>query len=438
MIAPSLLPILRQYDLGGRPVASAALKTGHINTTHVVHVEGPAGRRRFVLQRVNRQVFKDVPALMENVSRVTAHLRRKLGRAEGVESGKSQVESNSRPPSSEISPSGFQLSTFNSQPSTLNPQPPRAGAPGTAAPTSLPIADRPSPLARPAPPLASVLSLRPTTTGQPCLQDGEGEWWRLFDFIEGAHTVDRVTSPAQAREAARAFGQFQALLADLEGPRLHETIVNFHHTPSRVAALRAALAEDPLGRAAEVRAELEFALERAPAASRLVDLQAAGVLTERVTHNDTKINNVMLDQATGRAVAVVDLDTVMPGLALYDFGDLVRASASSTAEDDPEPANMRLVVPLFQALVEGWLEAGAAPTAAERALLPFAGNLMSYETGVRFLTDYLQGDTYFKVHHANHNLHRARTQFALVRSIENQEAALQATVADLAAGLPRD
>jgi len=362
MVPLELARILLSYDLLGQVVATAPLKTGHINTTYVVHVETNGGlRRRFVLQQVNRRVFKNVPALMENLLRVTSHLRRK---AEANGGGK-------------------------------------------------------------------VLSVIATKDGSHSVQDEHGEWWRLYHFIDGAHTVDKVTNENQAREAARAFGQFQNHLADLEGGRLHETIVNFHHTPTRVAALRAAIAQDPLRRAAEVQSEIEFALSRERDAHVLLDLLAAGQLTERVAHNDTKINNVMLDDRTGRAVAVVDLDTVMPGLALYDFGDLVRASASSTTEDDPEPKNMHLVLPLFRALVEGWLEAGAAPTAIEREHLPFGGKLIAYETGVRFLTDYLAGDVYFKVQHPQHNLHRARTQFALVKSIEDQGAAMSRIVKEI-------
>lgn len=362
MIAPELRPILRHYGLADCAVAAAPLKTGHINTTYVVHVETVAGgRQRFVLQKVNGHVFKNVSALMENVSRVTRHLRRKA-----------------------------------------------------------------SPALR-----SKVLTVIATTDGAPCVQDGNGEWWRVFEYIEGTHSVDKVATEAQAREAARAFGQFQNHLADLEGPRLHETIVNFHHTPSRVAALRAAIAEDPLRRAGKVQREIDFALSREPDAHVLLNLLAEGKLTERVTHNDTKINNVMLDDVTDRAMAVVDLDTVMPGLALYDFGDLVRASASSTAEDDPEPSNMRLRLPLFRALVQGWLEAGAAPSAVEREQLPFAGKLLAYETGVRFLTDYVQGDVYFKVHHPEHNLHRARTQFALVSSIEEEGQRLAGIVEEV-------
>ncbi len=365
MVSPELSIILLSYNLSGQVVATAPLKTGHINTTHVVHVESAAGRRRFVLQQINRNVFKDVPALMENLTRVTGHLRRKAA---------------------------------------MNGH-------------------------------SKVLSIVEASDGSPYVRDADGEWWRLYDFIEGTHSVDKAATVDQAREAARAFGQFQTHLVDLGGARLHETIRNFHHTPSRVEALRAAVLEDPLQRAAEVRPEIDFALSREAEAHVLLDLLAKGQLTERVAHNDTKINNVMLDDVSGRAVAVVDLDTVMPGLALYDFGDLVRASASSTAEDDPEPGNMHVSLPLFRALVEGWLEAGAAPTTVERDHLPFAGKLIAYETGVRFLADYLQGDVYFKVHHPEHNLHRARTQFALVRSIEDQAEEMARIVREVAGGI---
>ena len=245
--------------------------------------------------------------------------------------------------------------------------------------------------------------------------------------------MDRVITPAQAREAAQAFGAFQAQLADLPGGRLHETIPNFHHTRSRFEALRKAVAADAVGRAAEVRAEIDFAFAHEADADRLLGLLARGEITERVTHNDTKINNVMLDDVTGRTVAVIDLDTIMPGLPLYDFGEMVRTSASSTLEDDPEPANMHLQLPLFRALVEGYLGSpvGRVLNAVERAHLGFAGQLMTYENGIRFLADYLQGDTYYKIRHPRHNLDRCRTQFALVRSLDAAQSALAAIVAEV-------
>jgi len=265
-----------------------------------------------------------------------------------------------------------------------------------------------------------VLTLVAARDGRAFAQDAGGGYWRVYDFIEGAHTVDRVTTEAQAHAVAAAFGEFQAQLADLPGGRLFETIPNFHHTRSRFENFRKAVAENTAGRKAEVSAEIDFAFSREADADVLLDLLAQGKISERVTHNDTKINNVMLDDVTGRTVAVIDLDTIMPGLPLYDFGEMVRTSASSTYEDDPDAANMHMVLPPFRALVQGYLASavGGVLNATERAHLGFAGKLMTYENGLRFLTDYLQGDTYYKIKHPRHNLDRCRTQFELGRSIE--------------------
>lgn len=354
----ALAPVLVGYTLPGRVVSIGPYGNGHINETHMFKCalrEG--GFRRYVLQKINQNVFRNPPVVMDNIRRVCAHLTAKSPRA---------------------------------------------------------------------------MRLVPTYNGATCLQDLEGGWWRLYDFIEGAHTVEQVTDEAQAREVARAFGTFQAQLADLPGHRLCETIPHFHHTRRRFEALRTAIAADALGRAAEVRAEIAFALAREADTDVLLGLLARGEVRERITHNDTKINNVMLDDVTGRGVAVIDLDTVMPGLALYDFGEMVRTSASSTVEDDPEPAHMHVRLPLFRALVEGYLETtGGMLNAVERAHLGFAGKMMAYENGIRFLTDYLQGDVYYRIAHPRHNLVRCRTQFALVRSIEEQQNALARIVADL-------
>ncbi len=281
------------------------------------------------------------------------------------------------------------------------------------------------------------LTLINTIDGQTCTRDAQGNYWRVYDFIEGAHTVDRVTNEDQARETARAFGGFQARVATLPGDRLKETIPNFHHTRSRFENFRQAVEKDLGGRAAQIGPEIAFAYAREADTDLLLNLLAEGKILERVTHNDTKINNVMLDDQTQRAVAVIDLDTVMPGLPLYDFGEMVRTSASSTDEDDPHPDNMRLELPYFRALVEGYLssEFGSVLNVIERQHLGFAGKLMTYENFIRFLTDYLQGDTYYKIDHPNHNLDRARTQMALVRSIEEQSEAMTAVVAEVYAQL---
>jgi Ser/Thr protein kinase RdoA (MazF antagonist) len=248
-------------------------------------------------------------------------------------------------------------------------------------------------------------------------------------FVERATGHDVIRNADQAFQAAKAFGAFQALLADLPGERLVETIPDFHHTPSRYAAFAAALAKDTHGRAREAAAEIAFAQARAGEVGLIVDAMARGEIPERVTHNDTKLNNVLLDNETQEGICVIDLDTVMPGSALYDFGDLVRTSTSPAAEDEVDLSKVRMQLPMFEALVRGYLaSAGGFLTPRERALLPFAGKLITFEIGLRFLTDWLEGDVYFKVKRPRHNLDRLRTQFKLVESIEAQLPAMQALV----------
>lgn len=271
-----------------------------------------------------------------------------------------------------------------------------------------------------------VLTLIPAREGRNWHVDASGHHWRAYRFIERAHTRDTAESTGQAFEAARAFGQFQRLLADLPAPRLHDTIPGFHHTPGRFAAFEAALAADGAGRAAAAAAEIEFARRHQPLATALIEANLPG----RVTHNDTKLNNVLLDDATGEGLCVIDLDTVMPGLALHDFGDLVRTATSPAPEDERDLTRVGMRLPMFEALARGYLEGtGSLLTPEEKRLLPVAGKLITYETGLRFLTDFLAGDVYFKVHRAGHNLDRCRTQFRLVESITRQEAEMNRLVA---------
>jgi hypothetical protein len=270
-------------------------------------------------------------------------------------------------------------------------------------------------------PVRRVLTLIPAHGGQPHYCDAQGNYWRVYIFIERARTFDAVESPQQAFEAAKAFGQFQKLLADLPAPRLHDTIPDFHHTPKRFAALEKAIEADVANRAKLAKAEIQLALNHKAATSILLDAK----LPERVTHNDTKFNNVMLDDATGEGICVIDLDTVMPGLALYDFGDMVRTTTSPTQEDERDLSRVSLQFPMFEALARGYLAAAAEfLTPAEKNFLAFSGKLITLEIGLRFLTDFLAGDTYFKVHRAGQNLDRCRTQFKLVESIGMQEAAM--------------
>jgi aminoglycoside phosphotransferase (APT) family kinase protein len=273
-----------------------------------------------------------------------------------------------------------------------------------------------------------ALALVPAQDGRSFHHDEHGNYWRTYVFIEKARTYDAAESTTQAFQAARAFGEFQQLLADLSAPRLHDTIPDFHNTPKRFTALERAVEADAMDRAKLAKAEIEFALSRRPITNVLL---SAG-LPERVTHNDTKFNNVMLDNATQEGICVIDLDTVMPGLVLYDFGDMVRTTTSPALEDERDLTQVRMQFPMFQALVRGYLSsAGGFLTKGEREHLAFSGKLITFEIGLRFLTDYLSGDTYFKVHREGHNLDRCRTQFKLVESIEQQEEPMQRLVESL-------
>jgi hypothetical protein len=266
-----------------------------------------------------------------------------------------------------------------------------------------------------------TLTLVPARDGHPFVVDEEGALWRTYLFIEGARTYDIVETTAQAEAAARAFGQFQAVLADLPGARLHDTIADFHHTRRRFDALAAAVAADRCNRAAHAREAIAFAFAREADVDRLIAAAAAGDLPERVTHNDTKLNNVMIDEATGAALCVVDLDTTMPGLVAYDFGDMVRTATNATAEDEPDLARVRSRPEMFEAIARGYLSSAAAfLTAAEIDSLAFGGKLIALEQAIRFLCDHLEGDAYYRIGHPGHNLQRARAQFALVASIEQQ------------------
>jgi aminoglycoside phosphotransferase (APT) family kinase protein len=272
----------------------------------------------------------------------------------------------------------------------------------------------------------------PTRDGRSHFRNGDGEFWRTFVFVEGVQTFEAVQSPKQAFEAGRAFGEFQHHLVDLPGERLEETIPDFHHTRKRFAALEEAIEKDHFNHARDAAAAIDFALKRESIVEVFLSAMAKGKIPERITHNDTKFNNVMLDARTGKAMCVVDLDTVMPGCALYDFGDMVRTTTSPTLEDERDLSKVRMQMPMFRKLAEGYLSsAGQFLTKAEKSFIAFSGKLISFEIGLRFLTDYLSGDTYFRIHRPGHNLDRCRTQFKLVESIERQEEAMQKHVDSL-------
>jgi aminoglycoside phosphotransferase (APT) family kinase protein len=348
------------FAIYGRFVSAGPYGSGHINDTFVAEFDQAGARLRYILQRINRRIFKDIPALMDNIQRVSAHAARR------------------------------------------------------ASDSGLADASR------------RALTLVATRDGSGYWQDAAGEVWRCYLFIEGARSFDLVETPPQAYEAARSFGDFQRILVDLPGPRLKETIPDFHNTRKRFGHLQQAIASDPLRRAARIGADLDFALKREPMLEVLPPLAASGAIPERITHNDTKFNNVLLDNRSGQGICVIDLDTVMPGLALYDFGDLVRSATNSAREDERDLVQVTMRMPIYRALVAGYLSsAGQFLNEAERAHLAFAGKLITFEIGLRFLTDFIEGDPYFKIARPQHNLDRARNQFALVRSIETQEAAMQ-------------
>jgi len=274
-----------------------------------------------------------------------------------------------------------------------------------------------------------TLTCIPALDGRPCATDADGNYWRVYPFIEGARGYDELETDEQAWQAARAFGEFQKLAATLGGERLHETILDFHHTPKRLEALESAIARDAAGRAKDVAAEIEFARSHADDCSRIVDLMETGVIPERIVHNDTKLNNVLLDDATAEGVCVIDLDTTMPGSVLYDFGDMVRTATPTSREDDPDPMGVGVRLDRFEALVRGYLSSATFLTPAECANLAFSGKLITLEVGIRFLTDYLDGDVYFKIKRRGHNLDRCRNQFAFVSALERDMAVMEEIVA---------
>ncbi|MGA2847521.1 MAG: aminoglycoside phosphotransferase family protein [Terracidiphilus sp.] len=274
-----------------------------------------------------------------------------------------------------------------------------------------------------------VLKLISARDGRGWHQDDEGSYWRAYRFIERARTYDAVESPGLAFQAAKAFGKFQQLLVNLPASRLHDTIPDFHHTPKRFLALEQAITCDVANRAKLVKQEIAFALARPSMTGVLLNAN----LPVRVTHNDTKINNVLLDDETGEGICVIDLDTVMPGLIHYDFGDMVRTAACPASEDERDLSEVHLQFPMFEALVRGYLSSASDfLTDSEIQHLAFCGKLITFEMGIRFLTDFLDGDRYYKVHRDRHNLDRCRTQFKLVESIEQQEEAMDKFVQSLA------
>ena len=266
-----------------------------------------------------------------------------------------------------------------------------------------------------------------TKTGEPYFVDSYGEYWRAYHFVENAYALEEISNPQDFYESAVAFGHFQRMLADFPADSLTETIAGFHDTKARFAAFEQAVEADVCHRAEEVQQEIRFVRDRYDVACVLGDLLEAGKLPLRVTHNDTKSNNVLIDKATGRGLCVIDLDTVMPGLAVNDFGDSIRFGASTGAEDEKDLSKIWCDLELYETYMKGFVEGcGGTLTDMEIECLPVGARVMTYECGMRFLTDYLSGDTYFKTAYPTHNLDRARTQFKLVWDMEQKWEKMQA------------
>ena len=277
-----------------------------------------------------------------------------------------------------------------------------------------------------------TLNLARSKAGKSYYLSAGGEYWRAYRYVGGCHTIEIAKKPDQAHQAGRAFGCFQKLLSDLPGSSLHETIPFFHHTPRRLAKFMEVLEKDAQARAEQAQDGIAFVLERGPMTSIITRALEDGSVPLRITHNDTKINNILFDNRTGKALCVIDLDTTMPGSALYDFGDMVRTTTSFSAEDERDLAKVKVEMEMFRALAAGYLEeAGNFLTEKELKLLVFSGRLITFTIGLRFLTDYLEGDVYFRIHRPGQNLDRARVQFALVKSMEDQEREMEECIRSL-------
>ena len=284
-----------------------------------------------------------------------------------------------------------------------------------------------------------VLKVIPVTDGQSYHKDDCGNYWRVFNFIENASTYDCAQSLDQACQAGRAFGQFQNHLADLQGPPLYETIPDFHNGPKRFKAFTLALEKDCRSRASKAKKEIDFMLGHNWIFNTVAELTEQGSLPIRVTHNDTKMNNIMFDDTTGEGLCVIDLDTVMPGLSLYDFGDIVRTMISDVEEDETDLSKIAIDLPRFEAIVRGYIStAGEFLNETECQNLFLAGMMMTLIHGTRFLTDYLEGDTYYKIQRPSHNLDRCRVQFNLIEQMLGHEDQMKAITAKYSSKISRN
>lgn len=428
--------IVEQFALYGDMESFRSFGTGHINTTYLSVWNQGGTRVRYIHQRINRQVFAKPEEVVENIRGVTAHIAAKLAAAYPCASAASVLESSAAAfLRADMPPAALSAAKhWNDAPSAALLS---ASAPhNTVPPSAAPLIDErksPCPLETASfksdipvfPPSRQTLTLIPAKDGRFFYVDKAGEYWRTYLFIEGAAAFEIMEDVKRAYKAGAAVGTFQRLLADYSGV-LHETIPNFHNMRCRYAQLDEAVRRDEVGRIARVRKELHFLEENRARAMVLTDGLAAGQLQRRVTHNDTKLNNMLFDTATGEVLCLIDLDTVMGGTALFDIGDLIRTGTNTACEDEHDCAKVHCDAELFSAIVTGYLStAGGTLTGDEKSLIAESGRNLAQIMAVRFLTDYLNGDTYYKTTRPEHNLDRARTQIALMQSMDTQWELLQ-------------
>lgn len=346
--------ILSNFAINGEFISCEPYGSGLINRTYVAVYNEGGKRVRYIVQRINTNLFKNVDGLMNNIKIVT-----EFNRAEIMK---------------------------------------RGGDPNRES-----------------------LTLVPTKNGGTYFRTEEGDCYRVYVFIENAKGYDVVEKPEHFYESAVAFGKFAMLLDRFDSSKLFEVLPDFHNTVKRFDNFKKSLEADKFNRAKDVKKEIEFALNREKITHTIVDLLASGKMPSRVTHNDTKLNNVLIDTRTDKAVSVIDLDTMMPGSICYDFGDSIRFGCNPCLEDTPETEKVIFNMPLFETYTKGYLSVfGDTITDIERKNLPMGAILMTYECGIRFLTDYLDGDVYFRKTREGQNIDRTRTQFKLVSDMEKR------------------
>ncbi|MEA4831701.1 MAG: phosphotransferase [Oscillospiraceae bacterium] len=346
---------LKCFGLPHEEISVELIENGHINSTYKVHIIRNGIEKPYIVQAVNTYVFKNPVDMMDNIGKVTAHIKKKL-----IERGEQNIE-------------------------------------------------------------RKVLHFCSTNEGFYYVHGSQNRFWRAYAFVENSKTYDKVENPQLLFNAGRAFGEFQMMLSDFPMNQLRDTIPDFHNTKKRMAAFFDSVYNDFCGRVKDIQPEIQFFKDRIDVAEKLINLQEKGVIPLRVTHNDTKYNNILMDSETNEALCVIDLDTVMPGLAAYDFGDAIRFAASTAAEDETDLSKVSINLEYFEAFTKGFIGAcGRFFTPAEIDTMAWGARIITMELASRFLSDYINGDKYFRIHRPGQNLDRARCQIQLVFDMEQK------------------